>query len=499
MLQKLTRDSKIVIVELPATEFGELLTTETEGGQISSDVYRYFQVPPRSAPQVAADLMQLGFSNVQIIDPNYHGKNGRLTSQNLDDIFSGDALGVPAISRTSKQSKKIMQMYKSARPDGIGIFGGPHFSARYEDGLGDGKADIVVIWEGDETIRELFTQLRENPNKLEDIAGIAYRDNGGIRKNPKRRLLTVDELNQLPHPYYDDAIRKGANIAVVPTSRGCRWACNFCIVTEMYGNEYRRHSIDYIIESAKQVAEMGKSFFWIDDNLPGDTPKDREYCKTLFRRIISEGLNRRYSIAQFSIHSAKDPELLKLAKQAGIDFICVGVESFNDQTLRILNKPASAKSNISACERFGDAGLLTHGMKMPGGDGDTSQSLDEELEYDKRLFHTVQYFPTGPIPGTAYELQMQSEGRLLPFDYAYFSGDYVLVRPKNFSPLGLQLKVRGLYEGFYTREHLERLKADKNVRDSAGLLIYRNIQRGIRDVLNSQQMHDHLEFLKSVS
>lgn len=494
---KITKKSRITLVELPGTEFGELLTDENTEGQLSSDLYRYFQLPPRAAPLIAAILMQAGYQDVQIIDPNYHGNNGRLTASNLERIFSSDVLGVPAISRISNQSKELMRRYKTENPDGIGIFGGPHFSARVNDGLKSGNADIVALWEADNTIPELFAELEKDPPHLENILGIAYKDGNETRVNPRRRLLTPEELTQLPQPYYDSAIRKGVKASVVPTSRGCPWDCNFCIVTEMYGKEYRRPSIEHVIESAKQVFDMGKSVLYIDDNLPGESPEDRAYCKELLRRIRAEGLNRMHSIAQFSIHASKDAELLRLAKQAGIDFICVGVESLNDQSLKALNKPARPKTNIDGLRRYADAGLSVHGMKMPGGDGDTSESLDYESELDKQLLHTVQYFPTGPIPGTRFEAQMGRENRLLPIDYAYGTGDFVLVRPKNFTPLALQLKIRDLYDRFYTEEHYQRLKRNPNV-DAGGIIIYRNMKKGIRDVLQSPQMQKHLEFLERI-
>lgn len=491
-MEKLTLDSKIVLVELPATEFGQLLTTEDSSGQLSSDVYRYFQVPPRAIPLITAELMELGFKNLQMIDPIYHGENGKLTKQNLDDIMNADALAVSAISRTSNQSIALMNLYKKFKPEGIGLFGGTHFSARVDDGLIRGNADVVVMWEGDLTLEELFKRFLENPNNLENIRGIAYKNEGQIKISPKRRLLTPEELDKLPQPFYDKAIREKTKAAVVSTSRGCPWACNFCIVSECFGREYRRPSIEHVIEAARQVEDMGKSVFYIDDNLPGESEEDRNYCKDLLRRLETEGLNRRNSLAQFSIHAARDRELLQLAKEAGIDYIAVGVESLNDSTLRKLKKPATAKRNIEACKIYTEHNIGIHGMKMPLGDGDTSESLDEESEKDKELFLTVQYFPTGPIPGTEFERQMYAENRLLPIDYAYGSGDYVLVRPKNFTPYGGQIKVRELYDRFYTEDQAQKARKA----GAGGLIMYRIIRNGIKDMLNSLQMQKHLEFLK---
>ncbi len=494
----ITKKSSITFVELPATEFGELLTTESNGGKLSPDVYHKFNLPLRACHSLEAVLRAQGFENVQSINPLYHGDNGCLTNKNLSRIFDSAFVGISTISRTSKQSAELVRRVKEVNPRGIVALGGPHFSYRIEEGLSTG-ADVIFIGEGERTLKEFMNRMIVDAGNYKGIKGIAFNNNGEIEINEERKLLTPAELNELPHPFYDAVTREKVGAAVLQTSRGCPWGCNFCIVSKMNGKRYRRQSVDYAVEGLEQVGDMGKSIFYLDDNLAGDSKGDLEHCEEFLEAIVDRGLGREYSIAQVSVNVAKHPKFLRLAKDAGISLLCVGVESFNDESLIRRNKPANSKKNKEALETFLDYGFLVHGMMMPWEDDESLDALDYELECAKRFFHTVQFFPTGPIPGTPFAEEMESQGRILTDDYSFGSGDYVMVQPSNFSAYDFQIKVREMYEGFYSDEHARKIRADPKVRKSPGLLlIYRNIRNGVKGVLESDQMNAHLEFLKGV-
>jgi len=66
--------------------------------------------------------------------------------------------------------------------------------------LSKGTIDYCVIGEGEETSVELFRHIGDT-NKLPDIKGIAYRQNGRISVNPLREL--IQDLDSLPMPNFD--------------------------------------------------------------------------------------------------------------------------------------------------------------------------------------------------------------------------------------------------------------------------------------------------------
>ena len=66
-------------------------------------------------------------------------------------------------------------------------------------------------------------------------------------------------------------------------------------------------------------------------------------------------------------------------KKAGINYLCVGIESINDNSLTDLKKPYNSDMNKEAVRIFRKNGFWVHGMLMPGADGDTKESLKELL------------------------------------------------------------------------------------------------------------------------
>jgi radical SAM superfamily enzyme YgiQ (UPF0313 family) len=192
---KITKDSQLTLIELPATQFGIL------NGELAFDEFSMFtsRLPSRALPTLEGALREQNWQNVQSIYPLHHGKKGKLTPANLDRIFSSDLLLISSITRTAPQSIELVRRYKQANPQGIVIAGGPDPTFRYEDWLSRG-ADVVVFGEGDRTLVELTERLLKDDD-LSDIKGIAFK-NPGITKTQDKDFLTPEEFSHISHPYY---------------------------------------------------------------------------------------------------------------------------------------------------------------------------------------------------------------------------------------------------------------------------------------------------------
>lgn len=136
-MKKLSKQSIITLVELPATQFGKL------DSPVAYDFYSMFKLPPRALPTLAAILRQEGFENVEMISPIFHGKNWRLNQKNYSRMHSSDFLGISTIARTALQSMELAKDYKLHKPDGICGVGGMDASYRVKDYLERKAVDIV--------------------------------------------------------------------------------------------------------------------------------------------------------------------------------------------------------------------------------------------------------------------------------------------------------------------------------------------------------------------
>ncbi len=484
-MKKLTKQSPVTLVELPATQYGIL------NREISFDIYSKSKMPARALPVLESILKADGFSDVKSICP-LDGENGKLSPENQNRIYNSKVLGISSITRTSPQSLELARNYKLVNPNGMIIAGGPDPTFRTEDWLRD--VDIVVKGEGEKTILELMERLTQDYENLNDIDGIGFKKGKEIEITKPRKLLTSEELSQLPHPFYNPKIRQEITTGVVETSRGCPNDCEFCTVTKIYGRRYRTKSIDYVIEELKRTKDIGEYLFFTDDNFTAIP----NYTIKLLEAMIEKNLNKKYSLVQTTIKLADKPKLMDVLKTSRINALCIGIESINNVTLQNYKKPYTAEQNKTAIKTLKEAGFWIHGMMMLGGEGDTPETLKETSEWINNNLDTVQLFAPIPIPGSSLFNKMQEQGRILTKDYSLYDGQHVISRPTNFTPYELQKTIYNMYEDFYSvKNSWKRLKHSPNKTFSFEILAYTQI-RG-RKMLYNPQSNRHLEFLKSVS
>ena len=478
---------KITLVELPATSFGKLNAPKVK------DVYTKVLIPARANPQLQAILLQQGYEDVESIDPNLNRKK-KLIKKDLERIMTSDYLLLSAITRTISQTKELAEIYKKAKPDGKVIVGGPHVTFAPEETLE--WADIVVRHEGDKTLVELLEKLRKG-KPLQDVKGISYKINDKVVNHECRDLLSKEELSVLPLPDYSMYPKKMTGI--INTSRGCPYACNFCSVTQFYGSKYRRKSNERILEELSSIETHSRRVFFSDDNFAAN----KNTVKELLEEIVKSKSKKNYS-CQLSINSAFlsqqtneiDTEFAELLRMAHFNDVYLGIESINEETLKGYHKPVTAERNKIGVKVFRDAKLWVHGMMMVGGEGDTPESLDEELEWVKQNLDSVQFFAPIPFPKTPFTMEMDKQERILTKDYYLYDGIHVIVRPKNFSPYELQLKLIDMYKQFYAIGQKDLMKKSSHPWYKRAIHTY--AQKIIWDIEHEPQTRTHFEMLREL-
>ncbi len=493
-MQKLSKNDLITLVELPPTEFGKL------NGPKAADIFSGFGLPARALHILNAVLEADGWKNIRIINPLYHGDNGKLSKENWKLIKESKVLGLSTITRTAPQTYELSKAYHKLNPNGIVIMGGPHPTFEKEECLESG-ADIVVLYEGEAILVDLMRTLSENPDKIKRVKGIAFREKGKVITTPLRDLMTKDELGKLPHPNYDlDTVNK-ADVGVVMTSRGCVHCCDFCSGWKFYQRRFRGFPIEWVIEEMKWLNKKlkpRKSMMITDDNFYANPERSKE----ILRKMIAEGLNTRFWSVQVTVKCANDDEFLDLLEKANVKTLYIGIEALHDSELKAYKKPYEAKVNLDGLAKLGKRKFFwIHSMMMPGGIGSTPKTLIEDVETLKNLnVMSAQFFPCTDLPGTDFEATMKAKKKILPVSDSLRSGLYVTVIPenKNFTPYSLQMAVIDQYKRFYSIPAILKrsLRYSKRL-FSLGVGMF--ARKNLRNYLNKNETKAHLKYLKSIS
>ncbi len=438
------KNLRLTIVELPATVDGRL------DGRMAKDVYSLFRYPARGVPLLEAVCRQAGYDDVVTLDPQYNRASGRLDAEDWKRLARTDVLGLSVITRTANQSFELARKVRALNPRVKIVFGGPHPTALPEESLQFG--DVVVTHEGDSTLPLLLERLQDNLEQpqLSDLLGVNYLGREGeIIRNPDRPYLTGEELSALPFPLYSDRVNRGITHNVVNTSRGCPYECEFCSVIENFGRGFRFLDDDAAVALIRHTIQLnGKPIFFGDDIFAAN----RARTTRLLERLLDEGVKMPRWFAQVRVETAQDRELLRLMKRANCAMVFIGLESVNEETLKLFNKHSTLEKNRSAIAAFNEAGIRVHGMFVLGSDADTPETLRETLEFarESRLT-TSQFFALTAVPGPPLTRRLAEEKRIFAWgDWQLFDAQHAVVCPSRISPSELQAGIFRISRQFYS-------------------------------------------------
>jgi len=357
------------------------------------------QMPPLNDLYAATHAREDGI-DVLFIDASMEPERyDELLNRRLEDVF---AVVVMSSTQSFRQDVAALQTIKSLKPDARTILFGSHPTFMPEYCLREDAVDFVVLREAEETIRCLLRALIAG-DPVESLTGIGYRTaDGEIRVNPARPLMDLDNLpipdRRLlpPDVNYFNPVVKRLPYATMQTSRGCPGRCIYCTSPSFYGNKYRFRSVPKVIEELKEIEALGyREVFFRDETFTVGKGRVREICETM----LSEGLDLKW-IANGRVDMV-DEETMRLMKRAGCHMLKFGVETGDDEMLKVYRKGATCDQAREAFRAARSAGLSTHAHIIFGGPGETPQSIERTMEFVKSIRPTLASFGIlTPYPGT---------------------------------------------------------------------------------------------------
>jgi len=337
---------------------------------------------------------------------------------NLDNVlqrFSPDVVGITAYTVHVNIVRNLFKKIKLWNPKILTVVGGHHATIMPEDFLSD-DIDVIVIGEGIFTFREIVNRYEKGMD-LEEIPGTAFSKNGVLKKSQPAANVNLDAF---PFPtrkltakhrnnYYSDWMKP---LAAIRTSKGCPYRCNFCAMWKLADGKYYKRSPEKIVEELEGIDE--KYVFFADDESLLDVARMTELAKLIKER----GITKRYFLYGRSDTISRNPELLKVWKDIGLERVFVGLEFFRDEDLKYISKKSTVEDNNKAVRILQELGIDIYASLIVRPEF-TKNDFAELRSYVRRLKLDFAGFAVlTPLPGT--DLYKEVEPSLITRNYDFF-------------------------------------------------------------------------------
>ncbi len=367
--------------------------------------------PPLGLLHLAADLERQGFQ-AGVYDSTFGSPAdfGRRLERS----------GAPVVGLYANLTTRrgVLELMRICRGRGVRVvLGGPE-PANYPRQYLERGADVIVVGEGELTLRELLPRMIEgDPDGWHDLQGICHRPAGGeVVTTPSRPF--VQDLDILPWPRreaidlerYLETWRRhhGYSAVSLITSRGCPYTCTWCSHA-VYGYSHRSRSPGNVADEVEFIRERYRPdrLWYADDVFALNRRWFFEYAAELERRRL------RVPFETISREDRLDDEVIRRLAEMGCRRLWIGAESGSQRILDAMQRRTDAERVVEMVQLLQrhriEAGLFV----MLGYEGEERADLEKTIDFLARAapdtyLTTVSY----PIRGTPYHDAV--DGRIQP-------------------------------------------------------------------------------------
>ncbi|MCW5666133.1 MAG: cobalamin-dependent protein [Piscinibacter sp.] len=333
-------------------------------------------------------------------------------------------------------------------------FVGSHTSALPREVLALPYVDIVLLNEG---VYALHNLLRGNlKGDLAKVAGIGYKKRDAAGKamlwlNPPQAVVPQELMDQdlpgyawdlLPyrerpldlyrahfwHAGFDHA--KRTPFAAIYTSLGCNFGCDFCMINIVnrqdngedvhaaHSRGMRFWSPGFIAAEMEKLATLGVQTLRISDEM---FFLNRRYYEPLLQDVTARQLG--LNMWTYSRVDTVRPAALELFKNAGVNWLALGIEAGSQTVRKEVSKGTFQEVNIrEVCKTVRDAGIHVISNYIFGFPDDTLETMQQTLDLALELnTEMANMYPCQALPGSPIYRQAIRNGWKLPESYAGYA------------------------------------------------------------------------------
>lgn len=284
-----------------------------------------------------------------------------------------------------------------------------HFPEYLERG-----ADYVLLGEGEQTLLELVSAIRNGEEDLLKIPGLAFHHNRLPVRSVARKVMK--DLDSLPIPAWDlvdiESYRRvwmehhGYFSLNISTTRGCPYKCNWC-AKPIYGNRYNARTPQHVMRELLFLkTQYGFDHIWMCDDIFGLKPGWVDEFADL---IEKDGL-----CFKFKIQSRADllvqPNYVRALARAGCENSWMGAESGSQKILDAMDKGTTIEQIVEATRILREHGIRPAFFIQFGYPGETREDIGLTIRMINRLLpDEIGISVSYPLPGTVFYERVKAD------------------------------------------------------------------------------------------
>ncbi len=375
----------------------------------------YLRLEPLGMERVAAAVRAAGH-DVRLLDLQV------FTHADLRrelDAFKPRAVGfsvnylanVPEVLDLAKEAKRLLR-------DSFVFVGGHSVSFIAPECLDHarGAIDCVVRGEGEVIVPRVLEAIGDRG--LESLPGVVTPHGAGPSPTLLDNLATflpARDLARRRHKYFIGVLDPCASAEF---TRGCPWDCSFCSAWTFYGRSYRKASPEAAAEDIATIREP--NVFLVDDVAFIHAEDGYAIGRELERR----GIRKHYYLETRCDVLLKNQEVFAYWKKLGLYYMFLGVESIDEEGLKLHRKRVTTNENIEALEVARKIGF-TVALNIIADPSWDERRFEIIREWALSVPEIVHVTVSTPYPGT--EIWLTENRQLTTRDYRLFDVQHAVL------------------------------------------------------------------------
>jgi anaerobic magnesium-protoporphyrin IX monomethyl ester cyclase len=343
-------------------------------------------LPPLGLLSVGGSLIDAGHE-VRLVDAEF----GPLSTKEIvkqAESYAPEAILIGHSGSTSGHPSvaEVTRALRRAYSKTWIIYGGVFPTYHWREILTDEpQINFIVRGEGEETTVRLIQAL-EKRDFFPTIPGIAYWYNGWPYASPPAPLIRDldayrvgwELIENRQYTYWGDQ-----QAVVAQFSRGCPHICNYCGQRGFWKLWRHRDPGKFAAELAWLYRSRGVKVIDFADENP---TASREVWRAFLEALIAEDVPLTLVGSTRADDIVRDADILHLYKKAGFARFLLGIENYDEETLRKIRKGGSMAKDEEAIQLLRQHDILSMATYIVGfedeTDGDYRRGLKQLLLYD---------------------------------------------------------------------------------------------------------------------